>query len=415
MHEINAALEMIAREVQQFPEVDQILTADAIGRVLAYDAVCEVDSPPFDKAMMDGFACRANDLSGDGMETLSIIGEIAAGHPFEGTVGSGQVAQIMTGAPIPDGADCVVPIEQAMVNPESGTAHLSMQNPQVGKHIMKRGESMQAGTTVLSRGHRVRAHDVGVLAELGLGEVTVVRKPVVSILATGDELVTPGAPLGPGQIRNSNEPLLAAMATAVGTEVKPLGIARDNEDDLREKIAEGLNSSDVLVLSGGVSAGTYDLVPLVLRELGVEQVFHKVNIKPGKPLWFGVKHGDSAERCLVFGLPGNPVSTLVTFEVFVEPVLRALSGELAAGLFDSSLPTAVLTHPIGNKSPRPTYFPAKLDWSVAGGLTVTTVDWKGSGDLLRTSEANCSVFVDAETDYAAGDMIGVLRWSGAFK
>jgi molybdopterin molybdotransferase len=301
-----------------------------------------------------------------------------------------------------------------------------------GANVLHRGESMRSGDRIFPAGHTLRPQDLGVLAELGVANVNVRRRPRVAVLATGDELVPPDAAPGPGQIRNSNETLLAALVVAAGCEAVPLGIARDDREHLRSKIDEGLDC-DVLLLSGGVSAGVLDLVPQVLKEAGVEQVFHKVNIKPGKPVWFGVgerggvspprksedggrksedgdRRSDIGARCLVFGLPGNPVSTLVCFELFARTALRKML-ELAPAE-PQSFP-AVLTAPAENRGDRPTYHPARVALGSDGRLLVTPIRWAGSGDLRATAEANGVAVLEANGSYKEGDSVGAMLWSGS--
>jgi molybdopterin molybdotransferase len=269
-----------------------------------------------------------------------------------------------------------------------------------GQNITRRAVSLARGQTVLETGKLLRPIEIGLLAEVGRSSVNVIPPPHVSILATGNELVSPSAAPGPAQIRNSNGPMLTALARSAGAEATDMGFARDNESDLRRAIESGL-SHDCLVISGGVSAGVLDLVPKILDQLGVTQVFHKVNLKPGKPVWFGVLVNSSAKTTLVFGLPGNPVSSLVCFELFVRPAIQKLRGLAPTGLKKQTARLAT-DHP--QRGDRPTYWPA----AICEG-EVMPLPWKGSGDLRTLTDANCLAFFPAGDQlYAAGQEIQIL-------
>jgi molybdopterin molybdotransferase len=304
---------------------------------------------------------------------------------------------------------------------------LEQSNVRAGQNIVRRATSLARGDVVLRKGTVIRPIEIGLLTEVGRTEVLVHRRPWLAVLSTGNELVDAGVVPGAGQIRNSNGPLLLAAARRAGAEVLTLGIARDRPEELASCIQRGL-TCDVLVISGGVSAGVLDLVPAVLHAAGVEEVFHKVQLKPGKPLWFGVRPavGDLAapvgpvpnRPTLVFGLPGNPVSTLVCFEVFVRPALAKLSGTAPVGL----LPLAArLGADFQHRGDRPTYFPGRLqDSSVSAGdgeanlmlPLVSPLAWRGSGDLRTLSEANALIhFPAGERAYAAGEVVVVLLLS----
>lgn len=392
--------------------IESVPIVVAFGRVLAEDVTSDLDSPPFDKALMDGFAVRGDGVAIAGT-TLTVIESVMAGQVPTLEVGPGQATRIMTGAPMPPGADTVVPIERT--TPAGDDVRIDVAFT-AGKNILYRGESMKVGERVLAAGHVLRPQDLGVLAELGVSSVPVRRRPRVAILATGDELVPPGEIPDPGQIRNSNESLLVGLVAAAGCEPVPLGIARDNKVELRAKIDVGL-TCDLLLLSGGVSAGDLDLVPTVLNDAGVVQVFHKVNVKPGKPMYmgcgmWGVGCGEGVSptsHIPVFGLPGNPVSVLVCFELFAKTAIRRLLG------IDPAVPRAVsgvLTTPYENRGDRPTYYPAKIAANADGRLTVTPVRWAGSGDLRATVEADGTAVFEPNRSYTAGDTIDVLLWPG---
>jgi molybdopterin molybdotransferase len=364
--------------------------------VLAEDVASDIDSPPFDKAMMDGFALCCADLR-DGQAELTIIEEIPAGKTPTVEVKAGQASRIMTGAPIPHLADAVVMIERCELLPNQ---RVRIEEPRIKPrlNILERAKEMRVGEIVLNKGARLRPQEFGLLAAVGRTTVQVQPAPRVAILSTGDEIVEPQQKPGPGQIRNSNASMLLAQVTRAGGIAQPLGIARDNADHLRPKIADGFQA-DVLILSGGVSAGKLDLVPGILAELGVEALFHKVAMKPGKPVLFGVKGSK-----LIFGLPGNPVSSLVCFELFVRPAIRALMA-LEPG---PRWLNATLTKDYPYRTDRPTYHPARLATSDAG-LTIEPTPWFGSPDLRGVLPANAFVLLpEGDHVHRAGDRLMVL-------
>ena len=551
---------------------------DVLGLTLAEDIAAAEDSPPFDKSLMDGFAVRAADVA-NGFVSLKVVEVVTAGRVPSKPVGSGEATQIMTGAPIPKGADLVVKIEETL--PDINSVHVTTKSVTPGTNILRRGTSVCAGAVVLKAGMKLNGSRIGALAELGRAVVKVHRRPTVAVLATGDELVPIDETPGPGQIRNSNEAMLCAQIEAAGAIPIPFGVARDNRAELRAKIQEGLQC-DMLVLSGGVSAGMLDLVPSELSKMCVHEVFHQVALKPGKPVWFGVRkarptvpsvaaatdansEGESAEQtisdtslslgefheriqsmrrggslhdflrsipffgrlvafkndpevygelqridaiflamsqwekdhperidifrarriacdsgttiedvdrlivdfrrtatlleksafrsvaqrmrdlrefassvggearpefpmgvelsdkttpvedseratqsnCYVFGLPGNPVSSLVCCELFVRTAIRRLMGEQPP--IPRPMP-ARLEHDYSARADRPTYHPAKLMWSPEGAV-VKLVPWHGSSDLCGTVAANAMAFLSGEAkEYRAGDMLEVIAW-----
>jgi len=408
MLSVDEALGEIESRIEPLAVVELGL-GDALRRVLATDLTSDVDSPPFDKALMDGFAVRADDVA-DGTGCLSLIAEVTAGEVSDLQVGPGEAIQIMTGAPIPDGADAVVRIEDCQSGTrDDGSPVVNIRSTPVstGQDLVRQGTSMRRGDSVLAAGCRLRAQELALLAELGRDRVPVRPRPRVGVLATGDELVEIGEVPGPGQIRNTNETMLAAQVEAAGGEAVLLGIARDRPEHLAERIEAGLDT-DILLLSGGVSAGRLDLVPAQLAAAGVEPVFHKVQVKPGKPLWFGIhQHPHSGRCCAVFGLPGNPVSSMVCFELFVRTALRRLTGHRETR--PASL-SARLTTLHATRGDRPTYFPARLDRRAAETV-VTPVDWHGSSDLRATVDANAMIlFPPGERTYQPDDLVDVFAW-----
>ena len=283
------------------------------GRVTAEDVGAVVDLPPFPSSAMDGFVVRVADVPG----TLRVVEHIASGQPAVRALGAGEAMAISTGGVVPDGADAVVPIEYVVQHDNS----IDVANAvAMGAHVRPRGGDVAAGDVVVEAGVRLGAAQLGALAAAGVAELRCPRAPRVAVLSTGTELARPGTPLGPGQVYEANAVMLAAALAAVGADIDVLPAVADDESALREALERGL-AADVLVTSGGVSVGPHDLVRRTEAELGVEEVFWRVAIKPGKPVSFGVR-GET----LVFGLPGNPVSSLVGCELFVKPALRALQG-----------------------------------------------------------------------------------------
>ena len=415
---VTEALNLITAETAPLSPVTCSL-ADAFGLVLQTDVCCQDDSPPFDKALMDGYAVIASDIH-PGCE-LDVIEEVTAGRVPERTLSSGQATRIMTGAPIPDGADAVVRVELTeLLGGDPERVRINSESATAGQDLIHRGTNKKAGDLVVPAGRTLRAQEMSALAEMGQASLGVFPTPNIAVLATGDELVPVDQPLGPGQIRNSNETMLAAQIRSAGGNPVPLGIARDNRDDLREHIERGLQN-DILLLSGGVSAGKLDLVPSELERAGVRQIFHKVRVKPGKPVWFGRLEADVDEpaaasrreansddrQCLVFGLPGNPVSSMVCFELFVRTAIRKLTGVSPA---EPQSMSARLTHSHSHKDDRETYFPAAIDWTL-DGPAVSLMNWHGSSDLQSTVDANAMAVFPAESrEYAADDMVDVVLW-----
>ena len=406
MMEVSEAIAAVLRETSPF-EPQAISLLESLGLVLAVDVLADADSPPFDKSLVDGFAVRLADC----VTPLPVIETVSAGQIPSRSLDHPSAIQIMTGAPLPIGAEAVVPVElTASQIDATGRTLVSMPDKVAawrhGTNILRQGASTKRGDLVVAAGSELRPQELGALAEFGCSRVLARRRPRVAVLATGDELVPIEQTPGPGQIRNSNETMLVAQIHRASAEPVPLGIARDERAHLRERIERGLQA-DVLVLSGGVSMGEKDLVPSELAAAGVRQVFHKANVKPGKPIWFGVLERERNSRTLVFGLPGNPVSSMVCFELFVRPALRRMMGVSAAG---PVVMTARLTAPHTTKGERPTYQPARLEWR-ADGPAVTAVPWVGSSDLRATVAANSmALFPIGDQTYEAGSTIEVIAW-----
>jgi molybdopterin molybdotransferase len=379
---------------------------EALGLVLAEDIASDIDLPPHDKSVVDGYALQAAGAAPGAV--LTILEEITAGMVPSKRVEPGTATRIMTGAPIPAGADAVVMVEQTALLSES---RVRIDAPLVkqGQNIMRRASSRACGEQVLRSGTTLRPIEMGILAEVGRTDVQAIPRPELSLVITGNELVPSNQVPGPGQIRNSNFNLLTGLAIQARAGMfTEGGIVRDDSASLRKALTTAMRHH-VVVVSGGVSMGVLDLVPQVLTELGVEQVFHKVNLKPGKPLWFGVKtHPGREQKTLVFGLPGNPVSTLVCFELFVRPAIQKLSGLEPTGL---PRDRAILTKDHQQRGERATYWPAAIG-KRDGESEVTPLPWKGSGDLATLAGANClAYFPPGERLFKAGEQIEVLHLS----
>jgi molybdopterin molybdotransferase len=374
----------------------QTLPLDQVGgRILAEDVLADRDYPPFDRSIRDGFAVRSADVSAVPV-TLECRGEVRAGECFPNAVGPGECVEIMTGAPLPAGADAVVMIEHVRV--QGSRVEISRTvAPQ--ENVVRRATEAAAGSVVLPRGRRVGAGEMGLLASVGRALVKVFVQPRVAILPTGDEVVTFDQPPGPFQIRNSNAVTLAAQVAAAGGVPWQLGIAPDEKKVLRGLVEKGLEA-DLLLLSGGVSMGKYDFVGQVLSELDGEFFIQGVAIRPGKPLVFG-----RVREKFFFALPGNPVSTFVTFELFVRPTIALLGG--AQFEFPIFL-RARLAQPYRPKLGLTAFMPARVEVQ-NGEPVVSPVAWQGSGDLVGVAAANCFLVIHSpETDLAAGEWVDVL-------
>ena len=367
------------------------------GRVLAEDLTADRDYPPFHRSTRDGYAVRSDEVEAAPV-CLECVGEARAGNPYRGDLrGRAQCCvQIMTGAPLPEGTDAVVMIEHTRAEGR----RVEVQRPvAAGANVVRKGSEATAGHVVLPRGRRLGAGEMGLLASVGRAQVCVFRQPIVAVLPTGDEVVPVEQEPEWFQIRNSNSLALAAQVAAAGGVPRPLGIAPDDAPALGRFIEQGLEA-DLLLLSGGVSAGKYDLVARVLGEMGAELYFHGVAIRPGKPLAFGRVHDT-----FFFGLPGNPVSTFVTFELFGRPAIALLSGaEFECPVFLR----ARLGKTMRQKTGLTVFMPARVEWE-SGDPVVNLVSWQGSGDLVGVTAANCFLVVHPEqTDLAAGDWVDVL-------
>ena len=377
MIQVQEALDKILSKIQ-FKGVEKIPLDQALGRVMAEDVVSRINNPPLDNSAMDGYALIAGDIQSATPENpvkLEMVEEIAAGYTAKGTLKPGQTMRIMTGAPIPPGADAVLMQEDTQ---KDGDSILCLDRADVEENIRRAGEDIKIGESVLKKGTTLSPAHIGMLAVIGRSQIAVGQRPTVSILSTGDEILElDETPQGP-QIFNSNGHMLAAQIKSAGGIPIYLGIARDTEKDLMGKFEWALKA-DIVVSSGGVSVGDYDLVKSTLQKMGQDMLFWKVAMKPGKPLAFG-----RIGKTPIFGLPGNPVSSFVSFEQFVRPSLRKV-----LGCSDLSHKTvqAKLTRTINKKPGRLHFLSSIVSWA-DGEYTVTPAGEQGSGILKSAANAN---------------------------
>lgn len=405
------------------PGAETVVLQECLGRVLAEPVSADRDQPPFDRSTRDGFAVRAAEFSAG--DRLRVLGQVRAGDSWGGgPLPALSAVEIMTGAPVPAGADAVAMVEhvdqaEGMVWAATGRTLRS------GENVVQRGAEARSGDVVLAAGTEIGAAEVAVAAACGRAELALRKRPMVAIVATGDELVELAETPNDHQIRNSNSYALAALVEATGAYPARMRIARDTRDDVWQHIAQA-RSWDLLLLSGGVSAGKYDLVEQVLAEFGAEFYFTGVQMQPGKPVVFGrlpktVGHQvrestsqpvrraanhlpEDAAFTYFFGLPGNPVSTQVTFHCFVQPLLRAMCG---AGVAGPQFVQATLAEDVRGKAGLTRLLPARLTHDLARP-EVRLVSWQGSGDLAANARANCYAVLPDGRDLHAGDVATVL-------
>ena len=399
MLEVHDALTRLLDAVSPLPPVEVPLQ-DALGRTLAERVVADRDVPPTDRSAMDGFAVRAEDCAEAG-RTLRVIGELRAGQDAASiVVGAGEAVRTFTGSVIARGADAVVMVELTEED-RVGTTVVVKDHVEPGQHVRRRGEDLRVGATVREPGAVVRAAEIAALASVGCARVNVVRPPRVAVISTGDEIVEAEGVPAPHQVRNSNASMLLAQFRSLRVDARYLGIVGDEPEALDALIADGL-TADVLVLTGGVSVGDYDLVGAALIRAGCQELFHNVAMRPGKPILAAQRGG-----CLVLGLPGNPVSAFTGFHVFVAPVLRKLMGDPQP--VTGSI-RAALTDRLDRRPGRLTYHLAQLRWR-EGRPVVAPVSSASSGDVLALVHANAFIVAPGASDaIPAGTEVDVLRW-----
>lgn len=381
MLSVEEALERILAEIRPL-DVVQVPLADTLGQVLAQDIVAEEDIPPFDNSAMDGFALLSKDSkTHDGQPPrLRVTGGVAAGYVADHAVEEGTAMRIMTGAPVPPGADTVIQVELTRYDGSESTWVEVLQEVAPGNNIRPAGEDIHRGQTVMVHGTEIGAWEIGILATLGRASVPVVRRARVAILGTGDEVIDVGEPLQPGKIRNSNSYLLEAAVRQVGAEPKRLGVARDTVESLREKFSEAIQY-DLILTSGGVSVGDFDLVKNIMQEQGNIN-FWRINMRPGKPVAFGHISGVP-----LLGLPGNPVSSAVTFELFGRPVIRKMQGHTR--LLKPQI-DVVVEDGVSDNAMRRHYVRARVEWQNGRFIAHTTGN---QGSHMMTSLLGANAFV----------------------
>ncbi|MBX2879127.1 MAG: molybdopterin molybdotransferase MoeA [Granulosicoccus sp.] len=402
---VDIAIERVAQSLIPITETETLPLRDALGRVLGADVVSPINVPSYVNSAMDGFAINSNDIPGSGEARLQVIGTAWAGVPFENTVASGEAIRIMTGGMMPAGTDTVVIQEHVQVD---GDSVLIDSEVEAGKNVRQSGEDVQQGETVFPAGELLDPAHLGVLASLGIAEIAVTRRLRVAFFTTGDELRSledhAGEPLGPGELFDSNRYTLFGMLTRLGVEVIDLGVVRDTAEATRAAFEQAAQTADVILTSGGVSAGDADFVTKIFHEMG-QVAFWKLAMRPGRPLAFG-RLGDAA----FFGLPGNPVAVMVTFYEFVLPALKRLMG---ANRIDSTRVTARCLSALRKSPGRTEYQRGVLGRDDQGALTVTSTGKQGAGRLSSMCMADCIIVLPPGTDrVSVDDLVEVQPFFG---
>lgn len=383
---------------------EKVSLSESANRILSEDVVATMPSPQFDNSAMDGFAVRSEDTIGASKEnpiTLKMVSVSSAGSPSDIEIGPGECAQCMTGAAIPKGADAIVMVEESSGFSDDESVQIFLE-ASPGKHIRKQGEEISEGDLLIHKGAKISPSEIGTCATFGYGELTVFQKPKVAIFGTGNELIEPGNPLESGQIYNSNLYVFSDLAEKAGAEVIMRDVIQDDKESLRHFLSEALEACDVVISSGGVSMGRYDYVRDVFMELGVEEHFWKVAQKPGKPLFFG-----TGQNTLIFGLPGNPVSSYIGFMEWVWPALETMMGKT-----ESKPLSGILTESFSRESIKKRFLFGKA-WIENGQLVSKPATKVGSHMLTSSLEANCILSADpGETILNKGDEIcvNILPW-----
>jgi molybdopterin molybdotransferase len=393
------AIDIVLAQTSVLPG-ESVAISDSMGRVFAEEIIADTDLPPFDRAQMDGYAVRATDVANPPAR-LKIVGESAAGAGWHHEMKAGEAVRIMTGAPVPIGADAVQQVELTREANGGGEVEI-LQSVAAGRSIVRRAEEIKAGETVVGTGEDINAQTIATLASFGYAEVKVGRRPRVAVMATGSELVDVAQKPARDQIRDSNNYMIEAYAKLAGATVERLPLAGDDRGELKKEMTAAIERCDVLITSGGVSMGVYDFTKATFQDLGAEIFFERVALRPGKPTVFG-----RIGKTLVFGLPGNPVSVAVTFNLFARTALRAMQG--------ASQPTlrhdyAVLARDLKGSADRESYLPAKLRTDEKGTLMAEPLKWGGSSDFVSFARATALINVPAGIkSIGAGSLIKVAH------
>ena len=400
---VEQALQRIDNQIQAIQEFETLRIRDALGRVLAHDVESQINVPPHTNSAMDGYAVRGDDICTDSTVTLEVVGKVLAGAPIQTSVKPGQCVRIMTGGKMPDGTDTV--IMQEHVNAQDSYITLSAGHTP-GQNVRQAGEDIAIGQVILNKGKLLGAADIGLLASLGIAEVDVIRRLRVAFFSTGDELCPVGETLGDGQIYDSNRYTLFSLLTQFGAEIFDMGVIRDEPETIEAAFVEASTNADVLITTGGVSVGEADYVKTTLDRLGKVN-FWKIAMKPGRPLAFG-----QVNHCQFFGLPGNPVSAMVTFYQFVLPALRKLSGQQ---LFEPLVVKLPCQSPLKKAPGRVEFQRGIIGKQADGTLTVRSTGQQGSGILSSMSQANCFIILPLECSQTQpGDIVDVQPFYGLF-
>ena len=390
------ARQFIAQFLSPVAETENVKTMQALGRALAADIVSPSNVPNHNNSAMDGYAFKYS----EGAKIVKVIGTAFAGQPFVGSVKAGECVKIMTGAVIPNGADTVVMQERTAIKSDSITL---LEAPVKGANVRQAGEDLKIGQTVLAKGHVLKPADLGLIASLGVGELSVFRKLKVAFFSTGDELVSVGRSLLEGQIYDSNRYTIFGMLSRIDAQISDLGVVPDNPEKLEATLLKAAAENDVVITSGGVSVGEADYMKALLAKHG-QVLFWKINMKPGRPLAYGKVQGNKARHAHYFGLPGNPVSSMVTFYQFVQPALQALSGAACRPI---PFFRVECTLPIKKATGR-TEFQRGILFEESGIWKVKPLPNQGSGVLSSMSAANCFIVLDDTTgNCEAGQMVNV--------
>ncbi|MBS1995713.1 MAG: molybdopterin molybdotransferase MoeA [Cyanobacteria bacterium SZAS LIN-2] len=397
-------------------QVEKVALADAFGRVLAGAITAGFDLPRFNNSAVDGYGVLVEDLLGAGADTpvtLKLKGQIAAGGADGDDLKPGECLRILTGAPVPDSVEAVVMKEYCRLSDEDGSATVTVATgTRIGENIRMRGEEIEAGSQVLGPGMLISPPIVGLLATLGQTDVDVFKQPSVAVIATGDELVDPGTPLSGSQIYNSNSPALLAALRALGLKNVSNFHTRDDEEETRSVLQNALENFDVIISIGGVSVGERDFVKGTFESLNVQTVFWRIAIKPGKPVYFGTTEEQSsgAVSKLIFGLPGNPVSALVTFNLFVKPALKIMQGLSEK---EQRITTARLKRNLKKKAGRLDFVRGTLESGEDGALVAQATSGQESHMLTGLAQADCLMLFDSDLEFlpeGAAIPVQLINW-----